>query len=228
MSLAITSQLNEHAKGFSISSIQLNEVADSFDPSDPDAMRELIMSGDLIPEKTPEQQAALKRLETLLALLEGWIALVTQEACSRLPKFAAIDEAFRRRRATGGPAEQAFNTLVGLEIRPKIIRESKEMWAKVQEAVGIEGRDKLWANLDLLPEREDIENPEGLIKRLVSGEPELDEMDEELLKLLDEGLPEPSDQDDASPAQADDVVDQATDESEKPDDSDDEEPPKAE
>lgn len=184
LTLAVTTQVNEHSKGFSIDSIQINDIAESIDPSDPESMRELIVSGRLIPEKTPAQREALEKLETTLALIEGWVSLVTQQSCQRLPKYAAIEEAVRRRRATGGPAEQAFSTLVGLELRPKLMREAAEMWRLVGEEVGIEGRDALWAHPDLLPTLDDIKNPAGLIARITVAEPVLDDMDEELRKLL--------------------------------------------
>ncbi|MBK0297495.1 zinc-dependent metalloprotease, partial [Bacillus sp. S34] len=67
----------------------------------------------LIPPRTEEQEAALARLETMLALVEGWVDTVTAAATERLPKSGAIAEMVRRRRAAGGPAESAFTTLVG-------------------------------------------------------------------------------------------------------------------
>ena len=59
----------------------------------------------------------------------------------------------RRRRAAGGPAESAFATLVGLELRPRRLREAAAMWQAVTDAVGAEARDALWAHPDLVPDR---------------------------------------------------------------------------
>src|SRR3712207_7847253 len=43
-----------------------------------------------------------------------------RSACSStLPSAAALRETVRRRRASGGPAEQTFATLVGLQLRPR-------------------------------------------------------------------------------------------------------------
>ena len=41
------------------------------DPSNPESIQQLLGSGVLEPEETPEQQMALRRLETLLALVES-------------------------------------------------------------------------------------------------------------------------------------------------------------
>ena len=57
----------------------------------------------------------------------------------------------RRRRATGGPAEQTFATLVGLELRPRKMREATVLWEQLTEAVGMDARDAVWAHPDLLP-----------------------------------------------------------------------------
>ena len=54
-------------------------------------------------------------------LIEGWVqTVVTAALGDRIPGAAALAETLRRRRATGGPAEQTFATLVGLELRADI------------------------------------------------------------------------------------------------------------
>src|SRR3954451_16662466 len=93
------------------------------DPSDPETLQRLLPA--LEPEETPEQQMALRRLETLLALVEGWVDTVVAAAASgRLPGHSALTETIRRRRASGGPAEQTFATLVGLQLRPRRLRDA--------------------------------------------------------------------------------------------------------
>ena len=96
------------------------------------------------PKATPEQTAALERLETMLALIEGWVDAVVADAVGdRLPGAAALRETLRRRRASGGPAEQTFATIVGLELRPRHLRNAAELWRLLGEQRGIAGRDAL-------------------------------------------------------------------------------------
>ena len=72
-------------------------------------MEQLLNQGIFEPKATPEQTAALERLETLLALIEGWVQTVVADALGdRIPGASALSETLRRRRATGGPAEQTF------------------------------------------------------------------------------------------------------------------------
>jgi hypothetical protein len=109
---------------------------------------------------------------------------VDDAAGDRLPQAGALAEAIRRRRATGGPAERTFATLVGLELRPRRLREAAEIWRRLTDVRGAEGRDALWAHPDLMPTAEDFDDPEGF----VAGRPSLDmsALDQELSALDDE------------------------------------------
>ena len=139
--LHLLTQITDFARGIRIDTDRLEQLAADFDPSNPEELRAAVTSGALIPPKSDEQLAALARLETMLALIEGWVDVVTAAATTRLPKSGAIAETVRRRRAAGGPAESAFATLVGLELRPRRLREAAAMWQAVQDAVGAESRD---------------------------------------------------------------------------------------
>ncbi|MCU1425164.1 MAG: hypothetical protein JWM51_1455, partial [Microbacteriaceae bacterium] len=138
--LQLMTSITEFAHGIRIDTAPLEELAAEFDPSNPEELRAAMTSGALIPPKSEDQLAALARLETMLALIEGWVDVVTAQATTRLPSTAAIAETVRRRRASGGPAESAFATLVGLELRPRRLREAAAMWQQVTDAVGSTAR----------------------------------------------------------------------------------------
>ena len=127
-----------------------------------------------------------------MATIDGWVDVVTAQATSRLPDGARIAEAARRRRAVGGPAEDALGALVGLKLRPRRLREASAMWQAVTDAAGIAGRDALWDYPDLMPTSEDIDDPSALIARLQASargeQPVADEFDEALARLLDLSL----------------------------------------
>ena len=151
-----------YAAGIRVNREAVEEAMGRFDPSNPESMRELSVEGIFAPEDTPQQKAALARLETALALVEGWVCHVVDAAAeSRLPGVVRLGEAFRRRRAAGGPAEQTFAALVGLELRPRRLREAAALWAALTGHRGIEGRDAIWGHPDLLPSEEDFADPEA-------------------------------------------------------------------
>lgn len=198
--LHVISQVTEFARGLHVDTEALEDLASRFDPSDPGELRRALESGALLPARTEAQELALSRLENLLATVEGWVDVVTADATGRLPSAERIAEVVRRRRAVGGPAERALGSLVGLELRPRRMREAARMWRAVTDAVGVAARDALWDYPDLMPTADDIDDPSALVARLqahargerVAG----DEMDEALERLLsgedrpDEGSPE--------------------------------------
>jgi putative hydrolase len=164
--------VEQYASGITVDMTRLQEAIPDVDITNPEALRDALAGEGLFrPEDTPAQKAALVRLETALALVEGWVATVVAAAArDRLTHADALAEAVRRRRATGGPAERTFATLVGLELRPRRLREAAAIWEGLTEARGIDGRDALWSHPDLLPASDDLENPDSF----VHGQPELD------------------------------------------------------
>ena len=159
----LTAAVEAYAGGIHVDRERIEEAARDIDLQNPESMQAVLASGVFVPDDTPEQLAALSRLETLLALVEGWVDDVTTEAAAnRLPAADALRETMRRRRATGGPAERTFATLVGLELRPRRLREAAALWDAVRTARGSEGRDALWEHPDFLPTADDLDSPEAI------------------------------------------------------------------
>jgi putative hydrolase len=135
------------------------------DPSNPESMTLALSGGMFTPEETPQQRTALERLETVLALIEGWIdAVVTKAAGDRLPSMIKLRETQQRRRATKSPTQQLFATLVGLEVSPRRTREAITFWEKVVELKDIQSRDQIWDEAVLLPTGEELLDAEAFLK----------------------------------------------------------------
>ncbi len=159
--------VEEFASGITVDTSALEQLAGRVDPTNPASIEEVMSSGLLEPQTTPGQKAALGRLETLLALVEGWVDVVVADAVGdRLPGAEALRETLRRRRATGGPAEQTFATLVGLELRPRRMRAASALWKLVGDRHGMQARDNLWTHPDLIPTADDLDDPIGFAERL--------------------------------------------------------------
>lgn len=159
--------VEEYARGFTIDMSAIESAMSELNPNDPQAVQDALSGGLFEPRNTPEQEAALRRVETLLALVEGWVdTVVGAAAAERMPGAGALREASRRRRATGGPAEQTFATLVGLELRPRRLREAAALWWAVTEKHGVTARDHIWDHPDLLPSADDLDDPLGFAESL--------------------------------------------------------------
>jgi putative hydrolase len=162
--------VDAYGRGIEVDPEAIERAVGSLDPGDPESLQRAMGEGVFELQPTPAQQAALARLETALALVEGWVDTVVDAAArGPLPAAPALRETVRRRRASGGPAEQTFTTLVGLQLRPRRLREAAALWAAVAESRGIDGRDALWAHPDLLPGPEDLDDPAAFLARSAAG-----------------------------------------------------------
>ena len=154
------------ARGITIDTSRLESAVRDLDPSRPEALQEALESGLFEPERTPAQEAALARLEVALALIEGWTDdVVTQATADRLGSAERLRETVRRQRAIGGPAEETFETLVGLQMRPRRARDAANLFASLRTNLGVDGRDAVWAHPDLLPDAADLDDPLGYTER---------------------------------------------------------------
>jgi putative hydrolase len=193
--------VEDYGRGTTIDISRIESSMRDIDPMNPAALQEALEGGLFEPQKTPAQQAALTRLETTLALVEGWVDEVVGQATeSRMPAAAKLQEAVRRRRAAGGPAESTFAALVGLELRPRRLRDASALWGSLRSRQGAQARDAVWEHPDLMPTPADLDDPLGFREGL--SEPEAltaDEFDAALADLLDnhdQGSAEGDDTDD--------------------------------
>ena len=183
--------VTDYARGLEINTANLQgkieEQVRGIDPSNPESLQQMMEGGMFELDQTPEQQAALQRLEVTLALVEGWVDEVVGQATEeRMPTAARLQEAVRRRRASGGPAEQTFASLVGLELRPRRLRDASTLWGSLRTRQGAEARDGVWMSPHLLPTDADLDDPLGFREGASAvGELSEEEFEAGLRDLLD-------------------------------------------
>ena len=156
-------------------------------------MADMERAGDLVagtlfsPAVTPEQKEVLERLETLLALVEGWVDdVVEQVTKNRMPAATALMETLRRRRASGGPAQTALKSLIGLDLQPRRTRDAANTWAATRVERGSAARDGAWHHPDFVPTPADLDDPLGFAEHDRQAPQPADDFDDALSKLLDE------------------------------------------
>jgi putative hydrolase len=187
LSPQLVAAVQSYARDISIDTEGIESALQSMDLSDPAAMQSALSSSLFAPEPSPAQRSALAMLETYLALVEGWVDVVADRAARKhLPHTAALGEAVRRRRASGGPAERVFSQLVGLELRPRRLRDAANLWAALESKGGAAARDGAWAHPDVAPTAADLDDPLGFVDRFTARGTR-DEMDAALDALLSEG-----------------------------------------
>ena len=187
----VVGAVTDYARGLEINAegmqSRMEEQLRGVDPSNPESLQALLEGGLFDMPRSPQQEAALQRLEIVLALVEGWVdEVVGQATVERMPAAAKMQEAVRRRRAAGGPAEQVFASLVGLELRPRRLREASTLWGSLRTRQGAEARDGVWMHPDLLPTAADLDDPLGFREEATATEAlSEDDFDAGLRQLLD-------------------------------------------
>jgi putative hydrolase len=165
----LLSAVSDYARNITIDTDAIESALSTIDATDPEALRTALQGNLFRPQPTQAQRAALERLETLLALAEGWVDHVTDRSTvNHLPQSSALSETVRRRRV-GGAAQKTFAGLVGLELRPRRLRDAANLWAALESAGGQQLRDGRWAHPDLAPTSTDLDDPIGFVERCTGG-----------------------------------------------------------
>jgi putative hydrolase len=175
--------------------IDFDAIASQFQPEnlqnlsieDVVAVGESVRGSFFQPASTPTQIEILQRLEVLLALVEGWVDHVVGRATAPwMPNAPQLEEVLHRRRASATPVSSVFAELLGLDLRPRLVRDAKNLWAAVEHHRGAEGRDAVWRHPDLLPTAGHLADPLSFAAgESRSDERVEDDMDAELRRLLE-------------------------------------------
>lgn len=182
--------VQDYARDIRLDTEGIEQAVRQVDPTDPAQLQESLAGSMFAPEPSAAQQVALDLLETYLALVEGWVDVVADRAAGpHLPHVAALGEAVRRRRAGGGPAEKVFASLVGLELRPRRLRDAANLWAALEDAHGQARRDEVWAHPDLAPTAADLDDPLGYVERCAPGRAASADLDQALEQILRDDEP---------------------------------------
>jgi uncharacterized protein (DUF2342 family) len=89
--------VEQYASGITIDTSALEQAVSQLDASNLEELSSSLEGGLFEPQKTPQQLAILERLETMLALVEGWVDdVVTQATAQWMPSAPALAEAVRR------------------------------------------------------------------------------------------------------------------------------------
>lgn len=190
LSPALIAAVQSYAADISIDTEGIERSLRDIDPTNPEAMQTALQGSMFTPEPSEAQRRALAHLETLLALVEGWVDVVTDRAAEgHLPNASALSEAVRRRRATGGPAQRAFSSLVGLDLRPRRLRDAAALFNALQDASGADARDAAWKHPDFAPNAADLDDPQAYVARSTGPQEAAprDDVDAALDALLAQG-----------------------------------------
>ena len=164
----LQSAITEYGRGIHIDldamQRQAEEALESsdFDPTNPQSFTIALNSGIFTPEESPAQKVALEKLETALALIDGWVdEVITLAAGDRLPSITSLREMLRRERAVNSPTQQLFRAIFNLEVSPKLAREASTFFTEIRTEKDSAARDKIWSGI--LPTEKDLKDPKKFL-----------------------------------------------------------------
>ena len=164
----LQSAITEYGRGIHIDldamQRQAEEALESsdFDPTNPQSFTIALNSGIFTPEESPAQKIALEKLETALALIDGWVdEVITLAAGDRLPSITSLREMLRRERAVNSPTQQLFRAIFNLEVSPKLAREASTFFTEIRTEKDGAARDKIWSGI--LPTEKDLKDPKKFL-----------------------------------------------------------------
>ena len=132
--------IGKYARGITIDLDAMEEQLRDAGAMDPESISGAVNLTKVGIPDTPEQREALVSLETLMALVEGWVDCVTWRAgMAHIPHIEQLREMMRRKRAVGGPAERTFESLLGMQLRPKRMREAAASGSRSPRSVVSKG-----------------------------------------------------------------------------------------
>lgn len=176
--------VERYSRGVTVDIEALDNAVKEAGMGDPAALQAALTTGIFSSAHTDEQKATLESIETWLALIEGWVDEVTARAAApHLPALGQLREMMRRRRAAGGPAEDTFSALLGLNLRPRRLRDASELWSLLTVRMGSAARDAYWSHPDLLPDADKLADWRGWVDSLTSTDAG-DDIDKEIAQLL--------------------------------------------
>lgn len=180
---SLVTQVIRYCNHLTFNTDGMQELQQAIQNSDFDSLGELM--GTMVNvEPSPEQTEAQAAIQHLIQLITGWADFRVLSTCRHLNSLAAIDEAYRRKRATNSPIARTFRLLLNINMEPGQIRQASQFWEAIAAKLPSDAVDALWRHPDLLPSAEDVVNPDLLLGRLTSNAE--DDLDSALRKLIDE------------------------------------------
>lgn len=117
----------------------------------------------------------LAPVQALLAVIAGYGDYVVRKALAAvLPDLARLEEASARRRGEPSQAEQFLQQLVGLELERHRAHDAAAFFAEIERRLGVETVERVWADPDGLPTRDELTDPVGWAARVLLDDPSLD------------------------------------------------------
>ena len=161
-------------EGMSGEAAGLMERLQSLDPTDPDALQQMLGDPEALfgAERSPEQERASADLTAVICALVGYVDHVVDRVGTRLlGGRGALAEAWRRRQVARDSSARSAELLFGIDLDPVQTDRGARFVQGVVERAGDDGLAALWRSAATLPTPAEIEAPGLWLERISYEEP---------------------------------------------------------
>jgi putative hydrolase len=154
--------INEYVGRFEVDPEALEASLGNLDPTDPTGLQAVLGNPETLlgAMRSPGQQETLTRIETLTAVIEGYVDHVMDTTGRGLiGSYDQLTEALRRRRVEATDGERFAARLLGLELGRGQYERGATFVRGVVERAGDEGLARLWASERELPTPAELDAP---------------------------------------------------------------------
>jgi len=154
--------INEYVSRFEVDPEALEASLGNLDPTDAAGLQAVLGNPETLlgAMRSPGQQETLTRIETLTAVIEGYVDHVMDTTGRGLiGSYGQLAEALRRRRVEGDDGERFAARLLGLELGRGQYEKGAAFVRGVVERAGEEGLSRLWLTERELPTPAELDAP---------------------------------------------------------------------
>jgi coenzyme F420 biosynthesis associated uncharacterized protein len=122
--------------------------------------------------QTSEQRRLMDRLQTTMAVIEGYSEHVMDAlAVELLPAYEGLRAAMDRRRRSRSAPERVLERLLGLDLKLRQYEQGKRFCDAVAERGGIEALNRVWDAPGALPQPSELARPDAWLERVERSAP---------------------------------------------------------
>jgi putative hydrolase len=154
--------INEYVSRFEVDPAALEASLGDLDPTDAAGLQAVLGNPETLlgAVRSPGQQETLRRIETLTAVIEGYVDHVMDTTGRRLiGSYTQLTEALQRRRVEATDGERFAGRLLGLELGRTQYERGTAFVRGVVERAGEEGLARLWMSERELPTPAELDAP---------------------------------------------------------------------
>jgi putative hydrolase len=162
------SLVRDAAATLDIDPARIMERLEGLDPTNPEALQDLMRSGDdlLTPTLDHEQQLQVARVQSFLAAAEGYGDHVTLAlGRTMLTEAERIEEAVRRSRE-GEAGDPVFERLLGVDMQREQYEQGTAFCDRVVELTNEQTLAHMWDSAESLPSKPELEEPRLWLARI--------------------------------------------------------------